>query len=194
MALTRWKELDRTLDTLKSTYDRETVPYWSSSSYWPYWRRSQWYKDYGLRSLNWWEMPREYRDFERRSREMLGNETKELTRRVDKDGFKVVLDVLQYGPNDITVKTDDDQVIIEGRREESGSDLRYLSRQFTRRYTLPLGYDPCTVTAQMSSDGFMTIKALKAPFSRSLVASKSYWVPRKRYVSILQRGPAYLEH
>lgn len=76
-----------------------------------------------------------------------------------KDGLQINLNVYQFSPSEITVKTVDDVVIIEGKHEEKQDDHGYVTRQFTRRYKLPKEYDPKDVISTMSSDGVLTIKA-----------------------------------
>ncbi|XP_067001507.2 protein lethal(2)essential for life [Anabrus simplex] len=92
----------------------------------------------------------------------------------DKDGFKVNLDVQQFKPEEITVKTVGNSVIIEGKHEERKDEHGYISRQFQRRYTLPKDVDPNTVTSKLSSDGILTIegprKALPPPENERVVA------------------------
>lgn len=80
----------------------------------------------------------------------------------DKDKFQVNIDVQQFAPNEITVKTSgDDTVIVEGKHEERPDEHGYISRQFTRRYVLPKGHDINQVVSNLSSDGVLTITAPK---------------------------------
>ncbi|XP_067001479.2 protein lethal(2)essential for life [Anabrus simplex] len=76
----------------------------------------------------------------------------------DKDGFKVNLDVQQFKPEEITVKTVGNSVLIEGKHEERQDEHGYISRQFQRRYALPKDVDPATVSSKLSSDGILTIE------------------------------------
>lgn len=76
-----------------------------------------------------------------------------------KNGFQVSLDVQQFLPNEITVKTKDNVVIVEGRHDEKEDDNGYISRHFIRKYNLPLDIDCADVVSQLSSDGILTIKA-----------------------------------
>ncbi|XP_055390314.1 heat shock protein 27-like [Condylostylus longicornis] len=78
---------------------------------------------------------------------------------VGKDGFKVLMDVKQFKPEEITVKTVDNQVIVEGKHEEREDEHGHIYRHFTRKYILPKGYDSKEVTSTLSSDGVLTIKA-----------------------------------
>lgn len=77
----------------------------------------------------------------------------------DKDKFQVIIDVQQFAPNEITVKTVDNSIIVEGKHEEKKDEHGYISRQFTRRYVLPEGHDIGNVQSTLSSDGVLTITA-----------------------------------
>jgi crystallin alpha B len=81
------------------------------------------------------------------------------TMNIDKEKFQVVLDVQQFTPNEITVKTTDHHVTIEGKHEEKEDEHGYVSRHFVRRYHLPKGTDPNTIVSNLSSDGVLTITA-----------------------------------
>lgn len=77
----------------------------------------------------------------------------------DKDGFQVCLDVQQFSPNEITVKTVDNFIVVEGKHEERADDVGLVSRQFVRRYALPKDYNATDVVSTLSTDGVLTIKA-----------------------------------
>ncbi|KAK0090389.1 hypothetical protein PV325_000671 [Microctonus aethiopoides] len=79
----------------------------------------------------------------------------------DKDKFEVILDVQQFSPDEITVKTIDNNVIVEAKHEEKKDEHGFISRQFVRRYVLPASHDPLEITSSLSSDGVLTITAPK---------------------------------
>ncbi|KOB71621.1 Small heat shock protein 22.2 [Operophtera brumata] len=81
------------------------------------------------------------------------------TIKTDKDKFQVNLDVQHFDPEEISVKTSDGYVVIEGKHEERKDEHGYISRQFKRRYTLPEGCNPETVESRLSSDGVLTVTA-----------------------------------
>lgn len=56
---------------------------------------------------------------------------------VDNDKFQVILDVQQFKPDEITVKTSDKYIVVEGKHEEKQDEHGYISRHFVRRYMLP---------------------------------------------------------
>jgi HSP20 family molecular chaperone IbpA len=74
-------------------------------------------------------------------------------------GFRVSLDVHQFAPREICVKTQGRAVIIEGKHEEKPDEHGYVTRHFVRRYVLPDEYDPEHVTCSISSDGVLSIIA-----------------------------------
>lgn len=84
----------------------------------------------------------------------------------DKDKFQVNLDVQHFDPEDISVKTADGYVVIEGKHEERKDEHGYISRQFKRRYALPEGCNPETVESRLSSDGVLTVIAPKSSGER----------------------------
>lgn len=81
---------------------------------------------------------------------------------IDKDGFKVKLNVEKFKPEEITVKTVDDSIIIEAKCERK-SDNEYLSSEYRRRYELPSGFRAEDVVSTISSDGVLTVKCARAP-------------------------------
>lgn len=102
---------------------------------------------------------------------------------VGKNGFQVSLDVQHFQPNEITVKTENNQVVVRAKHEEKQDDHGYISREFTRRYDLPEGFKSEDVTSTLSSDGVLTIKA---PRRDPAVEGNV------RQVQIQQTGPARL--
>ncbi|XP_026478480.1 protein lethal(2)essential for life-like [Ctenocephalides felis] len=79
----------------------------------------------------------------------------------DENKFQVTLDVQQFKPKEITVKTKDNFVIVEGKHEEQQDEHGYISRHFVRRYMLPENHEPADVVSSLSSDGVLTITAPK---------------------------------
>ncbi|XP_077298471.1 lethal (2) essential for life [Arctopsyche grandis] len=100
---------------------------------------------------------------------------------LDKEKFQVILDIQQFLPNEITVKTVNNCVIVEGKHEEKQDEHGFISRQFTRRYILPQGHDVNDVLSSLSSDGVLTITSPK----------KTLPPPgTERVVPITQTGPS----
>lgn len=145
--------------------------------------------DFGLgihpRELNeLLSLPSELWQLQQRARDLKQRQagTKDLAPTTGKDGFQVCMDVQQFSPNEISVKTIDNCVIVEGKHEERQDEHGFISRQFTRRYALQKGYDINSITSTLSSDGVLTVKA---PPPKELESNE-------RVVSIQQTGPARL--
>jgi len=99
----------------------------------------------------------------------------------DKDKFQVILDVQQFAPNEITVKTTGNSIVVEGKHEEKQDEHGFISRHFVRRYVLPADNDIEDVVSSLSSDGILTV-----------IAPKKTDKPKNtdRVVPIQQTGPA----
>lgn len=106
------------------------------------------------------------------------------TIKADKDKFQVNLDVKHFAPEEISVKTADGYIVVEGKHEEKKDEHGYVSRQFSRRYALPEGCDPATVESKLSSDGVLSVVAPR----KVLDAVKG-----ERAVPIAQTGPVRKE-
>ncbi|EEB15480.1 protein lethal, putative [Pediculus humanus corporis] len=79
----------------------------------------------------------------------------------DKDKFQVILDVQQFAPSEIVVKTQNNVVLVEGKHEEKQDEHGFISRHFVRKYVLPSDIEVSNITSSLSSDGVLTISAPK---------------------------------
>lgn len=95
---------------------------------------------------------------------------------VGKDGFVVRLNVENFKPEEVTVKTVNDSIVIEAKCERK-SEHEYVSSQYRRRYELPDGFRAEDVVSTMSSDGILTIKCPKTQIDKA------------RQIEIKQTGP-----
>ncbi|CAN8004293.1 unnamed protein product [Ixodes hexagonus] len=78
----------------------------------------------------------------------------------DPDKFALRVDVRHFAPEEITVKTVDNCVVVHGKHEEKSDDAgSYVKREFTRRYVLPDDVDPHTVTSSLSAGGLLAVEA-----------------------------------
>ena len=68
-----------------------------------------------------------------------------------------MLDVQQFRPRELTVKTVGGFVVVEGKHEEREDEHGFISRQFTRRYVLPEDVKAENVECNLSSDGVLMI-------------------------------------
>lgn len=99
----------------------------------------------------------------------------------DQEKFQVILDVQQFTPNEITVKTTGNSIVVEGKHEEKQDEHGFISRHFVRRYVLPQEHDINEVVSSLSSDGILTVTAPK----KSLKPTNT-----ERVVPITKTGPA----
>lgn len=83
---------------------------------------------------------------------------------MDKDGYHLYVDVKEYQPNEITVKTIDETIIVEGKQDKGVGNA--LPRHFVRHFRLPEHYDSEDVFSSISDDGILEIKALPAHMKR----------------------------
>lgn len=76
---------------------------------------------------------------------------------VDDQGFEVFLDVKDFQPNEINVRTVNEMVIVEGRQQKRPGNA--VPRHFVRNFHLPEFYDSEDVFSVISDDGILEIKA-----------------------------------
>uniref|UniRef100_A0A0K8R996 Putative heat shock-related protein n=1 Tax=Ixodes ricinus TaxID=34613 RepID=A0A0K8R996_IXORI len=78
----------------------------------------------------------------------------------DPNKFALRVDVRHFAPEEITVKTVDNCVVVHGKHEEKSDETgSYVKREFTRRYVLPEDVDPHTVTSSLSAGGLLAVEA-----------------------------------
>ncbi|XP_068187021.1 heat shock protein beta-1 [Antennarius striatus] len=75
------------------------------------------------------------------------------------DNWKVSLDVNHFSPEELVVKTKDGVVEITGKHEERKDEHGFVSRTFTRKYTLPPTANIEKVTSSLSPEGLLTVEA-----------------------------------
>lgn len=75
------------------------------------------------------------------------------------DTWRVSLDVNHFSPEELVVKTKDGVVEITGKHEERKDEHGFVSRCFTRKYTLPANANMEKVTSSLSPEGVLTVEA-----------------------------------
>lgn len=80
-------------------------------------------------------------------------------------GFEVFVDVKDFQPNEISVRTVNEVIIVEGKQEKRPGNA--LPRHFVRHFHLPEFYDSEDVFSFISDDGILEIKALPATKKRT---------------------------
>uniref|UniRef100_A0A1L8DU74 Putative alpha crystallin n=1 Tax=Nyssomyia neivai TaxID=330878 RepID=A0A1L8DU74_9DIPT len=74
-------------------------------------------------------------------------------------GFEMSLDVKQFKPEEISVKTVNNHIIVEAKHEEREDENSFVSRHFVRRYALPKDCNVQNVASSLSADGLLTVTA-----------------------------------
>ena len=71
------------------------------------------------------------------------------------------LDVQQFKPEDLNVKTVDNYVVVEGKHEEKQDRQGFIPRHFVRRYLLPEDAKAEQVNCNLSSNGVLQIEVAR---------------------------------
>ena len=97
---------------------------------------------------------------------------------MENDTYKIEMDVQNFKPEELVIKTVGNTVQVEAKHEEKTSDgSSFSSRNFSQSYTLPSGVDPDSVCSSLSKDGKLTIEAPLPKVTR--MASNERLVPIK---------------
>jgi len=97
----------------------------------------------------------------------------------DDDTYKILVNVENYKPEELVIKTVDNTVIVEAKHEEKTSDGHsYATQSFNQSFTLPTGIRPESVTSGLSKEGVLTISA---PLPKAANLSSERVLPIKHY-------------
>jgi HSP20 family molecular chaperone IbpA len=77
----------------------------------------------------------------------------------DEHNFAVAVDVSHFKPEEISVRTTEGVVEIEGQHEEKMDEHGFVKRHFVRKFKLPEGTDPEKVASSLTNNGLLTIQA-----------------------------------
>ncbi len=102
----------------------------------------------------------------------------------DDTKFQVSVNTHGYKPEELQVKVKDNVVTIEAKHEEKSEDKSkksFVSRQFSRSYTLPQGCKMETVKSNLSADGILMVTAPKAAKSIKFEESRKVPIQMKKY-------------
>lgn len=61
-----------------------------------------------------------------------------------------------YRPEEVTVKTVDNRLLVHAKHEEKGSN-RSVFREYNQEFLLPRGTNPELITSTLSTDGVLTV-------------------------------------
>lgn len=90
---------------------------------------------------------------------------------ISKDHFEVYIDVKNFEPDEITVRTVNETVIVEGRQKKR--DKNAIPRHFVRHFRLPHHFDSEDVHSYISEDGILEVKALPASEKKKARSTKT---------------------
>ncbi|KAL0995012.1 hypothetical protein UPYG_G00130610 [Umbra pygmaea] len=90
--------------------------------------------------------------------------------------WSVLLDVCQFTPDEITVRTVDNLLEVIGNHAQRQDAHGFVSRSFSRTYVLPVGVDPLLLHADLSHDGILSVSGPRTapdpPSTRTLVIQR----------------------
>merc|ERR1719245_1757835 len=117
----------------------------------------------GLRSLLMprnWMMPKLFDDNLSSMMEM--KDSNLLSMKNDDTKMEISLNTSDYKPSELKVNVADGEISIEGKHEEKSEEgPTMVSRQFSRKYTLPAGAKLAEAESNLSQDGVMVITVPK---------------------------------
>ena len=87
------------------------------------------------------------------------------------DTYKIMVNVQNYKPEELVIKTVNNTVKLEAKHKEKASNGHsYSTQSFNQSFTLPPGVDPETVSSALSKQGVLTISA---PLPKVLKSSEA---------------------
>nr|KAF6366323.1 heat shock protein family B (small) member 3 [Pipistrellus kuhlii] len=75
--------------------------------------------------------------------------------------FQVLLDVVQFLPEDILIQTCEGWLLVRARHGTRMDEHGFVSRAFTRQYRLPRGLGATHLRAALGHDGILVVEALR---------------------------------
>lgn len=79
-----------------------------------------------------------------------------VVRRTESGGLQLALDVADFKPEDLKIKLEDDNLVIEANNEQS-SENHYKKSHFKRWFKLPDGCDSDSIRSKLTSDGQLLV-------------------------------------
>ncbi|XP_012510738.1 PREDICTED: heat shock protein beta-3 [Propithecus coquereli] len=78
--------------------------------------------------------------------------------REDKSRFQILLDVVQFLPEDIIIQTFEGWLLIKAQHGTRMDEHGFVSRSFTRQYRLPEGVETKDLSAILCHDGILVVE------------------------------------
>jgi len=72
--------------------------------------------------------------------------------------LRLRFNVKDYRPEEVTVKTVDNRLLVHAKHEEKGNN-RSVFREYNQEFMLPRGTNPELITSTLSTDGVLTVEA-----------------------------------
>jgi len=86
----------------------------------------------------------------------------------DDHNYKIHVNVQNFSPEELVVKTVDQTVKVDAKHEEkTGDGHTYSTKSFSQSFTLPRGVNPDSISSALSKDGVLTISAPLPPALKS---------------------------
>jgi len=82
---------------------------------------------------------------------------------IDEDKLQVEFNVKDYKPEELSLKTEGDVLVVLGKQEVKEGGQTFVSKQFEQRFSLPSGARPDNISSALSKDGVLTVTALRDP-------------------------------
>ncbi|XP_044302243.1 heat shock protein beta-3 [Varanus komodoensis] len=85
-------------------------------------------------------------------------ETEQNSTEEEKPTFQVLLDVVQFRPEDVIIQTFEGWLLIKAQHGPRMDEHGFITRRFTRQYKLPDGIETKDLTALFCHDGILVIE------------------------------------
>ncbi|XP_008055666.1 heat shock protein beta-3 [Carlito syrichta] len=82
----------------------------------------------------------------------------EMPPREDKSRFQILLDVVQFLPEDIIIQTFEGWLLVKAQHGTRMDEHGFISRSFTRQYKLPDGVETKDLSAILCHDGILVVE------------------------------------
>lgn len=95
---------------------------------------------------------------------------------VGKDGkpvLKLTFDVRQYRPEEVTVKTMDQQLVVRAKHQDDSPNSK-VYREYNRQFLLPPSVNPVSLKSVLSPEGILSIEA---PVNQAIEGPKEIAIP-----------------
>ncbi|CAG4962365.1 unnamed protein product [Colias eurytheme] len=81
----------------------------------------------------------------------------ESSMRSENSKYEIRMNLKDFKPEEITIKTTDGFIVVEGKQEEKKDEHGYVSRHFVRKYAIPEGVKAENVESRLTVDGVLVI-------------------------------------